>query len=56
MSKPIIRHCRNCEYRESYFRWFNDYCNVKHKRIDKGISLRMRALLCPYYKQKGSAE
>lgn len=54
--KLIIRHCRNCEWRCSYFRAYHDYCTVKHKRIDKGINKRLRALLCKYYKQKKSVD
>lgn len=53
---PIIRHCRNCKYSGSYFRAYDDYCKVKHKRIDRGMNLRLRALFCRYYKRKGGEQ
>lgn len=55
MSKPIIRHCRNCEYKDSYFRYGQIFCTVKYKRIPSGM-LRLKALLCKHYKQKSGAE
>lgn len=53
MNKPIIRHCKNCEYRTAFL---GDYCDVKYKKLYNGMSLRLRALLCRYYKQKEGAE
>lgn len=49
--KPIIRHCRNCEYYETGFRIFD--CTVRYKDV---YCERMRALFCKYYKQKGGVE
>ena len=53
MSKPIIRHCKNCQYGhcenyidalycEVYYKW------VKHKRL--------RGLFCRFFRAKGDKE
>ena len=45
--KPIIRHCKNCEYCGERFAC--DYCTVIYRTIDLG---RPKALLCRFYKKK----
>jgi hypothetical protein len=50
--KPIIRHCRNCEYHKPAH-IFDAWCDVKYKWIEKG---KKGARFCRYYKQKGSEE
>lgn len=50
--KPIIRHCKNCKWcGDAAF--YNGYCDVKYKYIKNG---RKSALLCRYFKPKGSEE
>lgn len=46
MSKPMIRHCRNCEYISSV-----DYCTVKYSYKPDEFQ-RISALLCKFYKQR----
>ena len=50
MAKPIIRHCMNCEYAKIEHSWYDSsvFCEVKYKRIDS--CMRLKALLCSYYK------
>ena len=53
--KPIIRHCRNCEYFRQY-NFLNDgECEVKYKYLAVEFQ-RTSALFCRYYKQKGEEE
>ena len=47
MKKPMIRHCRNCEWCSKEFIIYS--CIVKYKDCD---SPRIQALLCKYYKEK----
>lgn len=48
MGKPIIRHCRNCQWYEPAF--ICSYkCSVRYKEV---IFERLRAWLCRFYKQK----
>ena len=48
MGKPIIRHCRNCQ-------WYSRelcgmyQCSVRYKRV---LYERLRAWFCRFYKQK----
>ena len=50
--KPIIRHCQNCKWcTDAAF--YDGYCNVKYKYIQNA---RKSALLCRYFKPKGSEE
>ena len=51
--KPIIRHCRNCEWCVEYHGCDCIGCRVLYKDI---FCQRIKALICPYYKQKGSEE
>ena len=46
MGKPIIRHCKNCQY---YGRKFGQYdCQVRYVDV---LCQRLRALLCRFYKK-----
>lgn len=46
--KPIIRHCRNCEY--SYMKYTGGCgCEVRYTTIDFP---RIKAWICRYYKQR----
>ena len=48
--KPIIRHCRNCEY--SYSRLCGECgCQVRYTTIDFP---RIKACICRFYKQRES--
>ena len=47
-NKPIIRHCKNCKWRDKAT-LYDGYCTVKYKYIDDG---RTKALFCKYYKAK----
>lgn len=51
MSKPIIRHCMNCEWHEKGFHSLK--CTVKYEPI---VSPRMEAVFCRYYKQRQATE
>ena len=55
MSKPIIRHCRNCEYSEKWCSYDHIKCEVKYKTVREGWQ-RFKALFCKYYKKKGRAK
>ena len=55
MSKPIIRHCRNCEYATKWTMYPHTECNVKFKTIWE-YKQRITALFCRFYKPKGGAE
>lgn len=55
MSKPIIRHCRNCEYSTHHSTTGNIYCEVKYKIIFDDMQ-RLSAFMCRHYKQKEGAE
>lgn len=46
--KPIIRHCKNCQWTTSSSYTKDAYCNVKYKLITR---LRITALLCKHYKE-----
>lgn len=46
MGKPIIRHCKNCQYYEGGMRYD---CSVRYIDI---MFYRLRAWLCRFYKQK----
>lgn len=51
MNKPIISHCRNCEYCNiPYCRDTNLWCKVKYKGIDPNDQ-RITALFYRYYKK-----
>lgn len=52
--KPIIRHCRNCEwgcYRNGPYGSID--CEVKYKTV-YDFEQRITALFCKHYKRKGS--
>lgn len=44
-SKPIIRHCKNCKYRDPYK---YAYCTVRYRGVGYP---RLRALLCRFFKK-----
>ena len=50
MSKPMIRHCNNCEYHDKFL---NEYDGggrlVTYKFI---YAPRLKAIFCKYFKQK----
>ena len=47
--KPIIRHCKNCEWCKEY-KWLSHIdCTVTYKTVWK---TRLKALFCRYYKEK----
>lgn len=48
--KPLIRHCRNCEWCKEFWLSSDIECKVTYKTI---FNQRTKALLCKYYKQKG---
>lgn len=52
MEKPIIRHCKNCEWHIQYA-GCRPECTVKYQWCWKP---RLKALLCRYFKKKGSEE
>lgn len=52
MSKPIIRHCRNCQWGKENI-WGNIDCTVKYTSI---YEERLCALFCRFYKKKEVAE
>lgn len=52
--KPIIRHCRNCKYFYLHSTGGGE-CIVKYHYVIEETQ-RLKALLCRYYKQKGSEE
>lgn len=45
-SKPIIRHCKNCKYRDPYK---YAYCTVRYRGIGYP---RLRALFCRFFKKE----
>lgn len=49
--KPIIRHCRNCEWARSYGTP-DVYCRVRYKAITR---VRITAILCRHYCKKEGA-
>lgn len=55
MNKPIIRHCKNCEWANFRLNYYNHTdgirCDVKYK-IFYNKSQRLRALFCPHFKKK----
>lgn len=52
--KPMIRHCRNCEY-STYFVRDTIYCDVKYKlKIQE--EQRISAVFCRYYKQRRATD
>ncbi len=55
MSKPIIRHCRNCEYAKKWVMYDTVDCEVKYKSI-WNFQQRWAALFCRHFKAKGSDE
>ena len=56
--KPLIRHCRNCEYAKVQDYYNPDYpylkvsCRVYYKEVEFP---RPTALFCRYYKKRGRA-
>lgn len=53
-NKPMIRHCRNCQYSKSAG-GSDSYCDVKYQ-YKYGNSQRLVALLCKFYKQRGETK
>lgn len=53
--KPIIRHCRNCEWGQLFLDG-DIKCQVTFKYFIYNSEQRRKALFCRYYKQKGSEE
>ena len=54
MSKPIIRHCRNCQrckHITDFMGVSKDYCTVKYKDIPVEEQ-RLEAIFCAYYRKK----
>lgn len=51
MSKPLIRHCRNCEYAKKPYASSSIICDVKYKTIYEEWQ-RFKACMCGYYKVK----
>lgn len=51
--KPIIRHCKNCEWALSSNHTEDAYCNVKYKIITR---LRIMALLCRHYTKRDKTD
>lgn len=49
--KPIIRHCRNCEWAKDCVPIHPKWCSVKYKEIHPD-SQRITALFCRHYKNK----
>ena len=52
-NKPMIRHCKNCEYSTFGNELLTDsiYCKVKYI-LKLNSEQRVSALLCRYYKRK----
>lgn len=50
MSKPMIRHCRNCKWGECKQYDTGVYCMVKYKRIAE-CNQRIEAMMCWHYKK-----
>lgn len=56
--KPIIRHCRNCEYCKPDKFFGFDYginCEVKYKKISNTFG-RIAAMFCNYFTVSSSQE
>lgn len=51
MNKPMIRHCRNCEWGQLYF-CSDIRCMVTYKDIRYNSEQRRKAIFCKHYKQK----
>lgn len=52
--KPIIRHCKNCQYSEQWlFITENVSCTVKHKKCLLPCEQRIGALFCRHFKKRG---
>lgn len=49
--KPIIRHCRNCEYAKDCVPIHPKYCSVKYKTIPENRQ-RICGLFCRFFKNK----
>ena len=49
--KPIIRHCRNCEWGKRYF-GNSIECQVTYNWISYNEQQRTRALSCRHFKAK----
>lgn len=52
-NKPIIRHCRNCEWANTNksFPEFKIFCEVKYKSVFAEYQ-RCTALFCRHYKKR----
>ena len=54
MNKPIIRHCRNCQWCEHITGFLGSsetYCTVKYKDIETEEQ-RLEAIFCIHYRKK----
>lgn len=52
--KPIIRHCRNCEYFCLNYIGGGE-CTVKYQYVLEEKQ-RVKAMFCRYYKQEGKSD
>lgn len=53
-NKPIIRHCKNCEYCDNFGgEYGGSGCLITYKF---NFSQRLKALFCRYYKAKGGVD
>ena len=50
MSKPIIRHCQNCEYADG-FKHSSVFCDVKYRWVVLKRQ-RIKALFCRFFTPK----
>ena len=50
VSKPIIRHCENCEYGDHKGALIDPYCSVRYKYV---FFPRIKAWFCRFYKKRG---
>ena len=57
MNRPLIRHCKNCEWSNFELGRYNHLdeiiCNVKYEHISN-CNQRVQALFCRHYKKKRS--
>lgn len=53
-NKPIIRHCKNCEWAERHT-YNSIYCNVKYGIVAEDFQ-RLEALFCRYYQKRDETD
>lgn len=49
--RPIIRHCKNCEWCKCNGRWSGYNCQVRYKTLDEN-EMRLTALFCRHYRRE----